>query len=139
MTDGGRGRRAFAVALPLLYMVAIFVQSSSALPEVPGAPPQLDELAHLVEYAVLGALVARAIAVDPRLGPPGPRAIWAVATLIAVLYGLSDELHQSFVPARCASWTDALADAAGAAAGALVAVTRLARPAAGSRGGRGPA
>ncbi len=31
-----------------------------------------------------------------------------VAWLLAVLYALTDELHQSFVPGRHASWVDAL-------------------------------
>ncbi len=40
---------------------------------------------------------------------------WAL--VIAVIYGLSDEFHQSFVPGRNADLLDVITDAAGAAAG----------------------
>lgn len=46
--------------------------------------------------------------------------LWAV--LIGVLYGASDELHQSFVPARSAELHDVLVDAIGVAVGVLIAV-----------------
>jgi Predicted integral membrane protein len=41
---------------------------------------------------------------------------WWLVLLIAVLYALSDEYHQSFVPGRHPSWVDALViDGSGAA------------------------
>jgi VanZ family protein len=40
----------------------------------------------------------------------------AVVFLCAVAYGISDELHQAFVPGRTADWQDVLADTVGAAA-----------------------
>ena len=40
---------------------------------------------------------------------------WWIAFLLAVLYAISDEFHQSFVLGRLASWVDALAiDGSGA-------------------------
>ena len=39
--------------------------------------------------------------------------------VVAMLYGLSDEYHQSFVSGRCASLEDAVADGMGALIGAL--------------------
>lgn len=44
-----------------------------------------------------------------------------VAFLCAVLYGLSDETHQLFVPGREFSLFDLLADAVGAAVGIITA------------------
>jgi VanZ family protein len=68
----------------------------------------LRKVAHAAEYAVLGALLARA------LRNPG------VAALAGVLYAVSDELHQAFVPGRMGSPLDVAIDAVGVLAGVLV-------------------
>ena len=73
----------------------------------------LRKLAHAAEFAVLGALLARA------LGRPG------LAFALGVAYAVSDELHQSFVPGRLGSPLDVALDAVGVAAG--VALWHLAR------------
>jgi VanZ family protein len=62
------------------------------------------KLAHVVEYAILGALALRA----------GRRATLAVAVAIAV--ALIDETRQSFTMARTGSVWDVLLDTAGACA-----------------------
>ena len=45
-------------------------------------------------------------------------AIAAAAVILAALYGLSDEIHQAFVPGRMADPWDWMADGFGAAIGA---------------------
>jgi VanZ family protein len=99
-------------------MAAIFWLSSQ--PDVPGAgaiPEWLDFdwLHHGVAYAGLAVVVLRAIA-RGRLAAVAPAAL-AGAWLIAVLYGVTDEWHQSFVPGRMADPRDVLADGVGAALG----------------------
>jgi VanZ family protein len=42
------------------------------------------------------------------------------ATALATLYGVSDEIHQMFVPPRTPDWRDICADAFGALTGAVV-------------------
>jgi VanZ family protein len=37
--------------------------------------------------------------------------------MIGALYGISDEIHQYFVPGRVMDWTDAVADTCGIALG----------------------
>jgi VanZ family protein len=68
----------------------------------------LRKLAHTAEYAVLGALLVRA------LGRPAP------ALALGVLYAVSDELHQHFVPGRRGAPFDVLIDAVGVTIGILV-------------------
>jgi VanZ family protein len=44
-----------------------------------------------------------------------------IATMIlCVLYGMTDEIHQCFVPGRSPEWRDWIADAVGSLAGILV-------------------
>jgi VanZ family protein len=47
------------------------------------------------------------------------------AWVVAVLYGVSDEIHQSFVPDRTGRPSDVLIDAIGAAIGVALAVALL--------------
>ena len=67
---------------------------------------------HLVAYGVLA--VALLIAFEQLGWQLRQAGIWAFAG--AVFYGLSDEIHQYFVPGRSADPFDLLVDAAGAAA-----------------------
>ena len=102
-----------AVAL----MVAIFGLSSiSDLPPPPGRLS--DKAAHALVYAVLGGLVLRAVAGARWAGVTLVTAL--AAALISALYGVSDELHQRFVPGRSAEALDAAVDALSATGGALV-------------------
>ena len=76
-----------------------------------------DKVLHAVEYAVLGGLCYRTF----RWGVNGPVASYALlfAIVTASIYGITDEVHQFFVPLRESSWLDWLADTAGATVGAL--------------------
>ena len=78
----------------------------------------LHNAAHAPIYAILGALLLLAFA--PRPGPtPGSRP-FRMAFALALLYALSDEWHQRFVPGRVASAVDVATDVLGAACGLAV-------------------
>ena len=105
--------RASALLPPLLYMGLIFFLSAqSSFPFVPSGFWSFDKLIHGCEYAVLGFLVARALSM---LGAPFA---FALAVAISALYGVSDEVHQAFVPRRSSEVLDAVADACGSLSGA---------------------
>ena len=76
-----------------------------------------DWMTHGAGYAVLAVLACRALAGG--FDRPVTARAAALAVAIAVLYGVTDELHQSFVPGRVADAWDLLKDAGGAVAGAL--------------------
>jgi VanZ family protein len=100
----------------VVWAAIIFALSSlSALPAAPGG--FTDKHAHLIVYGVLGALLVWGLT-DRSLA----RTTWrtaAAAVVLAILYGASDEWHQSFVPGREVSALDLAADAAGAAIAAV--------------------
>lgn len=114
------------LALVVAWAAIIFIGSS--FPNPPGATGgewQYD-LAHMIEYAVLGGLTFMAARAYRRAAPL--LALGLAAWAFAVLYGMSDEFHQSLVPNRDANWMDVGFDAIGAAVGVSVAT--------GIRGGR---
>lgn len=76
-----------------------------------------DKVLHAVEYAVLAVLCYRAF--RWAAGPSVARQALALAIVTASIYGITDEVHQFFVPFRESSWLDWLADTAGASIGAL--------------------
>ncbi len=106
---------------PLLYMALIFVVSSLEQPPLPMPEFEwltIDKLYHFVEYAILGGLLAIAfVKAKPAVVPS--KLIWLVATVLSILYGASDEWHQTFVPGRFATLADWVADVLGSIAGVL--------------------
>jgi len=98
------------------YCLLIFVQSSFPSPDMGPELPGQDKLIHLAAYAVLGVLACRAFATLPCL--QGAFVLFVAAFIFALVFGLSDEWHQSFVPGRMADGWDLLADAVGALLGA---------------------
>jgi VanZ family protein len=115
--DRSRGRLALAVVPAIAYMAVIFVLSSRPPPRAVTDLGVRDTFLHLVEYAVLGFLLARLVAV--LRGDVSLAITVCLPAVLGTLYGLSDEWHQSFVPGRDASSADAVMDAAGAFLGAL--------------------
>ncbi len=76
-----------------------------------------DKVFHFGVYAILAILAARNLAVEKPLWSPAK--IKTIAILFVCLYGVSDEIHQAFVPERYASVWDIFADCAGSIAGCV--------------------
>lgn len=109
----------------MLYAALLF--ALSAQPSLPSpSVTHGDKVAHFLAYGGLAFLCARAAR---GFGARQGRAV-IIGALIAVAYGATDELHQSFVPGRSPELLDLAADAAGAIAGALAwyALTRRKTP-----------
>jgi VanZ family protein len=102
--------------LPLIiYCLIIFIQSSlpayERLPEFRFS----DKLLHFGAYALMGILFFRAFQ-TLRIKSDARRLIlFSIAA--ATLYGISDEIHQYFVPFRNADLLDVLANTLGAVCG----------------------
>lgn len=107
--------------LPILYMILIWVLSSNPADAIVNTPFSFDSLLkeslHLIEFAILYWLIALACMVN---GKWTERASM-IAASIAILYGLTDEIHQSFVPARSATVIDFVKDTIGVGVSYLIA------------------
>lgn len=98
------------------YCTFLFLLSSGPTPVDSGEPlAQMDKLVHFLLYAPLGVLFYRLL---NRAGASsGGWRTLAAAVILTTLYGISDEVHQYFVPCRSARLADVAADFAGAAVG----------------------
>jgi VanZ family protein len=133
-------RRWWRYGPPVVWAILIFIGSSDLLsgshtgnfllgplrrlfPEASEATLAAIHLAirkggHLTEYAILGWLTARAFRTS---SVEFLRRRWFGAALtLVVLYSLSDEFHQSFVPTRGASLHDSMIDSVGGLLGLLI-------------------
>ncbi len=99
----------------LVYMAFIYYMSSGPVTsDTLNAVP--DKVLHALGYSVLSILVFWAVhqGLDSSNGHGG----YSLPILLTVLYGISDEYHQSFVPSRSSDVRDVMADVAGAYLGA---------------------
>jgi VanZ family protein len=80
--------------------------------------PDLDKVLHGIAYGALAFTVL--FAVPGREYRKSPWRVSLLVVLFCLLYGISDEFHQSFVPDRMPSILDLIADTAGAAAVVLI-------------------
>jgi VanZ family protein len=113
----------------LLWMSVIFALSSrEQFPSPPAVSTSIAAIiAHLVVFGIMATLIQFGLS-----RPPTFRTV-SLAFALTIMYALSDELHQSFVPGRNASAFDILVDAVGGTL-ALMAYTRsLGRSAASAR------
>jgi hypothetical protein len=93
----------FKIFLPIAYMILIFYLSSIPL-EFPDIINKLDPTKfsfHVAEYTVLSLLLFNV------------SKSFKTSFVISSLYGVTDEIHQYFVPFRTFSLLDMLADALG--------------------------
>jgi len=102
--------------LPLIiYCIAIYIQSD--FPSIEHIPSFefSDKFLHFFAYAIMGVLFYRAYQTLRIKGDP--RMLILLSVVSASLYGISDEIHQYYVPFRDASIYDGIANFLGALCG----------------------
>jgi VanZ family protein len=105
--------RVFVRWMPALAVMAVIFALSSlpaaSIPQFGNLDVLVKKGGHALGYGLLG--LAYYYALPPRL-THGYR--WVLALLMAILFSLSDEYHQSFVEGRGSTITDVGIDTAGA-------------------------
>lgn len=97
------------MVMGIIFFLSHHEGSELPLPEIPG----LDKLLHAVAYGILAAAAIFAFMPATRRRQAG--FVGLTVLLFSILFGISDEFHQSFVPGRFPAAGDILADTAGAA------------------------
>ena len=101
--------------LTVAYCAGIFwVSSQPRLPEIAHAFQSEDKLLHCAVYAGLAAIIS--FGIRHSYDRPHAGAQFWIPVAFACLYGVSDEIHQTFVPNRHFDIEDILADSLGAVA-----------------------
>jgi VanZ family protein len=106
----------------IAVMAVIFVLSAQPGLRVsndPGVDMPFRHAAHVAVYALLSLFLVRGICWQ-RGDRPRPRDL-LLAVALATLYGVSDEIHQTFVPDRTGHAVDVGWDLLGASIGAILA------------------
>ena len=102
--------------LPLIvYCLAIYIQSDLPASEHIPSFEFSDKILHFFAYAVMGVLFYRAYQTLRIKGDQ--RMLVLLSVVSASLYGISDEIHQYYVPFRDASILDVIANILGAVCG----------------------
>lgn len=103
----------------IVWMAVIFYLSSRTGSDLQGMFPFLDSFnfGHLIAYFILSLLFYWALQTKTGRRKLDVRLI---AVGLSLLYGLTDEWHQSFVPSRTPDPMDILNDVIGASAAMLV-------------------
>lgn len=129
--SSGKGNSRAGIWLPPAVLAVLIVLLSSAPGRYyPRHPDFLNSVAHFTEFGLLGFFLARALHPSRSL-TYGTLFFWT--TLLCVLFGLLDELHQFLVPERMFGLTDLLYDFLGAASGSLTYIALQSRKAGRSR------
>jgi len=114
-------------SLPLLARLLAFFDVSISPTTLGVLDSFIRTLAHLTEYAIFALLLYRSCLGRNRCGWRPRLAFWSV--VIAALYSVTDEYHQSFTSARVSSAFDCVIDTMGAAVGMLLAYFAIRFPA----------
>lgn len=112
--------KSFLYWLPV-YAYAGLIFYISSLPTIPEPIVNTfkDWILHMIEYSILGVLLFRAFLNSQNMTLKAQAVFLAV--LIAIIYGITDELHQYFVPGRVMSSFDIVANSLGSGVAVLVA------------------
>ncbi len=96
----------------LIYMGLLVYFSSLPSNATSGLKPPMDKVLHFGAYGVLAVLFALWL---PTVWKKAhPFFAFLIPFVFTVIFGMTDEWHQSFVPHRDSSWQDLLADVLGA-------------------------
>ena len=119
MFDYLERRKVYLVYVPLIiYWILLFTATSLPAAHVPSFDVS-DKIKHFSAFFGLSVLLSLTLLYQSKV-QLFKNYFLAGALSISSLYGLLDEVHQSFVPGRNSEFLDWVADSLGAAAGVLI-------------------
>ena len=102
-----------------IYCVIIFVGSSIPGDRIDIDRPGIDKMIHTVEYTILSLLLFISLRLSSTIKL---NALFWISAIGSSLYGLSDEIHQLFVPLREFDILDIVCNTSGSILGSYVMV-----------------
>jgi len=103
----------------VLWAGFIFYVSSLPSADIPGIFTYQDALFHIFEYAFLALLLSRALKnYQSSLFNKSRRILLVILTCL--IYAISDEIHQNFIPGRESSLADVIFDGLGIVLGSVI-------------------
>jgi len=112
-------RKVYLVYIPLIiYWIFLFTATSLPAAHVPSFDVS-DKIKHFCAFFGLSVLLSLTLLYQDKVSL-FKKYFLVAALFISSLYGLLDEIHQSFVPGRNSEFLDWVADSLGAAAGVLL-------------------
>jgi VanZ family protein len=123
VTRRPRELRFFTLFMFYWLPVLVYITGIIALSSQPNLSPPIqftnaDKVYHLLEYSILGVLLARAVRASLRIRRYLLGALLALS--LGIIVGTCDEFVQSFVPGRSSDAFDLLADTCGVGLAQLV-------------------
>jgi VanZ family protein len=110
-------KKHFAWATVVSYCALIFIGSSIPGNRIALGISGIDKLIHTIEYSILSVLLFRSLTVSTTIQT---ESVFWIAVSVSSLYGLSDEVHQIFVPLRQFDVLDIASDASGSILGSYL-------------------
>lgn len=101
----------------IVWMIVIFILSSMTGSDLQNTFPFFSDFnwGHFVAYFILS--ITYYIGLYKKINPPK---IFYIIIILSMLYGITDEFHQYFVPTRVPDLKDLAADGMGASVAAII-------------------
>ena len=112
-------RKVYLVYVPLIvYWIMLFIATTIPVSSLPSVDVS-DKLKHFGAFLGLSVLLSLTLIYQNKI-LLFKKYFMIAAFVISSLYGLLDEIHQSFVPGRNSEFLDWFADSVGAAIGVVI-------------------
>ena len=112
-------RKVYLVYVPLIvYWIMLFIATTLPVSNLPSVDIS-DKIKHFSAFLGLSVLLSLTLIYQNKV-LLFKKYFLTAALIISSLYGLLDEIHQSFVPGRNSEFLDWLADSLGSAVGVLI-------------------
>lgn len=112
-------RKVYLVYVPLIvYWIMLFIATTVPVSNLPSVAVS-DKLKHFGAFLGLSVLLSLTLIYQNKI-LLFKKYFMIAAFIISSIYGLLDEIHQSFVPGRNSEFLDWFADSVGAAVGVII-------------------